>query len=238
MTELVLRNRQRTRPVNSPLLRRITSIILRDLLSLDHYDLAIYLVAAPEMARLNQRFLDHAGSTDVITFNYTGEAILTPSWPLSTPERKLAPSGESGGAAIAPSTASAGRRASRSPREPLPVGAKGTPTQPPRRLHGEIFICIDDAVKQARQFRTSWQYELIRYLIHGMLHLVGYDDLTPAGRSVMKHEENRLLRLLSRQFSLSHLANAGSAPARKSQMVNQAASVSLSKRTRVTRVRS
>src|SRR5881394_2832116 len=72
MTELVLCNRQRTRPVTSPLLRRITSMILRDLLSLDHYDLVLYLVAAPEMARLNKRFLDHAGSTDVITFDYTG----------------------------------------------------------------------------------------------------------------------------------------------------------------------
>ena len=205
MTELVLRNRQRTRPVNSPLLRRITSMILRDLLSLDHYDLAIYLVAAPEMARLNQRFLDHAGSTDVITFDYAGEAALA---------------------------------SSRKRIDTITVGAKGTPTQPSRRLHGEIFICIDDAVKQARQFRTSWQYELIRYLIHGMLHSVGYDDLTPAGRSVMKREENRLLRLLSRQFSLSHLANPRSSPARKSRMATRAASVSLSKRPGATRVRS
>src|SRR5436309_6537353 len=73
MTELVLRNRQRTRPLNSPLLRRITRVLLTDLLSLERFDLAIHLVAAPEMARLNQRFLDHAGSTDVITFDYAGE---------------------------------------------------------------------------------------------------------------------------------------------------------------------
>jgi len=212
MTELVLCNRQRTRPVTSPLLRRITSMILRDLLSLDHYDLVLYLVAAPEMARLNQRFLDHAGSTDVITFDYTGEAIRTPSRPhVGSPRKRI---------------------------DTIAVGAKGTPAPPPRRLHGEIFICIDDAVKQARQFRTSWQFELIRYLIHGVLHSVGYDDLTPAGRSVMKREENRLLRLLARQFSLSHLANAGSSPARKPQMVTRAASVSLSKRTGATRVRS
>ncbi len=71
MTELVLRNRQRTRNVNSPLLRRVTSVLLTDLLLLERSELAIHLVAAPEMARVNQQFLDHAGSTDVITFDYS-----------------------------------------------------------------------------------------------------------------------------------------------------------------------
>src|SRR6266478_4533366 len=67
MTELFLRNRQGTHFVNSPLLRRITKVLLTDLLSLERYELAIHLVAAPEMARVHQRFLEHAGSTDVIT---------------------------------------------------------------------------------------------------------------------------------------------------------------------------
>ena len=73
MTELLLRNRQRTRPFNSPLFGRITKVLLTDLLSLDRYELAIHLVAAPEMSRVNQRFFDHAGSTDVITFDYGEE---------------------------------------------------------------------------------------------------------------------------------------------------------------------
>ena len=166
MTELVLRNRQRTRNVNSPLLRRVTSVLLTDLLLLERSELAIHLVAAPEMARVNQQFLDHAGSTDVITFDYAGEL------------------------------------------DSLAVGERGGSIHLPEQLHGEIFICIDDAVKQARQFRTTWQSELARYLIHGVLHLVGYDDLTAAGRRVMKREENRLLRMLSRRFFLGHLAIA------------------------------
>jgi probable rRNA maturation factor len=187
MTELVLRNRQRTRSVNSPLLRRVTSALLTDLLSLERCELAIHLVAGPEMARVNQQFLDHAGSTDVISFDYTGE----------------------------------------------------------EQLHGEIFICIDAAVKQARQFRATWQSELVRYLIHGVLHLVGYDDLTPAGRRVMKREENRLLRMLSRQFSLRGLANTGPSSGgksrgtnRRSSIANRTVSVSLSKTALATRVRS
>ena len=47
-------------------------------------------------------------------------------------------------------------------------------------LHGEIFICVDEAVLQARKFRTSWQSEIVRYLVHGVLHLLGHDDSRPA----------------------------------------------------------
>ena len=177
MTELVLRNRQRTRAVNSPLLRRVTCLLLTDLLLVERCELAIHLVAAPEMARLNQRFLDHAGSTDVITFDYTGKL------------------------------------------DSMAVGDGAGSTHLPEQLHGEIFICIDDAVKQARQFRTTWQSELVRYLTHGVLHAVGYDDSTPADRCVMKREENRLLRTLSGQFCLRHLANAG--PRTGSQIANR-----------------
>jgi probable rRNA maturation factor len=68
-------------------------------------------------------------------------------------------------------------------------------------LHGEIFICADAAVTQARRFRTSWQSELIRYLIHGLLHLRGYDDQNALARRQMKREEDRLLRRVAARFN-------------------------------------
>lgn len=64
----------------------------------------------------------------------------------------------------------------------------------PQRLHGELFISVADAVKQAGEFGTAWPEELARYVIHGLLHLHGYDDLEPAKRRVMKREENRLVK--------------------------------------------
>jgi probable rRNA maturation factor len=73
-------------------------------------------------------------------------------------------------------------------------------------LHGEIVICLDEAVSQACQFRTSWQSELARYLIHGLLHLNGHDDLETADRRKMKRAENRLLKKIARRFALSKLA--------------------------------
>jgi probable rRNA maturation factor len=67
----------------------------------------------------------------------------------------------------------------------------------PGWLYGEIFICPKVAVDQARQFACPWQVELMRYVIHGVLHLLGHDDQAPAARRRMKAAENRALRWLT-----------------------------------------
>jgi len=59
---------------------------------------------------------------------------------------------------------------------------------------------------QAKEFKSSWQAEVVRYVVHGVLHLLGYDDLKPALRRRMKREENRLMRLLEREFTFARLA--------------------------------
>jgi probable rRNA maturation factor len=67
----------------------------------------------------------------------------------------------------------------------------------PAGIRGEIFICISEAERQAKLFGTGWQSEVVRYLIHGILHLAGYDDLQPVARKKMKREEERLVRKLA-----------------------------------------
>jgi ssRNA-specific RNase YbeY (16S rRNA maturation enzyme) len=47
--------------------------------------------------------------------------------------------------------------------------------------------------------------ELARYLVHGILHLRGYDDRRPAARREMKKEENRVLKALSRRLDWGKL---------------------------------
>jgi len=76
----------------------------------------------------------------------------------------------------------------------------------PSRICAEVFICVDVAIEQAREFRTTWQAEVVRYLVHSILHLCGHDDLQPAARRKMKQVENRLVAKLSRQFKLATLA--------------------------------
>jgi probable rRNA maturation factor len=72
-------------------------------------------------------------------------------------------------------------------------------------LNGELFICPAVAVEQAREFGTDWPSELVRYVIHGLLHLLGHDDLEPVARRKMKRAEERLLRDISHRFALSQL---------------------------------
>jgi probable rRNA maturation factor len=73
-------------------------------------------------------------------------------------------------------------------------------------ITGEILVCLPEARRQAQRFGVAWQNELLRYVIHGLLHLCDYDDQTPAQRSRMKQEEDRLLRALESRFPVKNLA--------------------------------
>jgi probable rRNA maturation factor len=76
-------------------------------------------------------------------------------------------------------------------------------------LLGDIIICVDEAVKQAARFRTSWQMELVRYAVHGVLHLLSFNDATTAQRRRMKVREDALLRAIAQRFPLSKLGRTG-----------------------------
>jgi probable rRNA maturation factor len=78
---------------------------------------------------------------------------------------------------------------------------------PAKGLAGEIIVCVDVAAEQARRFQVTWQAELARYVIHGILHLRGHDDQNAARRRRMKREEGRLLKELGGRFRLSKLAH-------------------------------
>jgi probable rRNA maturation factor len=79
-------------------------------------------------------------------------------------------------------------------------------TLAPPSIHGELFVCVEVAMNQAKEFKTSWQSEVVRYVVHGILHLLGYDDLKPHLRRAMKREENRLMRRLESRFSFAQLS--------------------------------
>ncbi len=59
-------------------------------------------------------------------------------------------------------------------------------------LDGEIFISIDDAKIFARKYNVSLSKEFTRLIIHGILHLKGYDDIKKNNRVKMKRIENNL----------------------------------------------
>jgi probable rRNA maturation factor len=59
--------------------------------------------------------------------------------------------------------------------------------------HGEIVISADTAATQARMFHTSVTAEIQLYLLHGLLHLAGFDDATPSERSEMHQLQKKLM---------------------------------------------
>ena len=110
------------------------------------FEVGVVFVDGKEITRLNETYLGHKGSTDIITFDYSESA---------------------------------------------------------EKITGELFISVPDALEFAQEFETSLESELARYCIHGFLHLIGFDDKTTARRKVMKAEENRLLRHLSKRNDLT-----------------------------------
>jgi probable rRNA maturation factor len=68
---------------------------------------------------------------------------------------------------------------------------------------GEIYVCAEIAVSWAARYgQHTPSKELVLYMIHGMLHLGGEDDLTPAARRRMRAAERRVLSALERRHSL------------------------------------
>ena len=153
MKELVIQNRQRKHRLNVPLLEEIARNALDQIFALDSYSCGVHIVSPKKMAQVNWEYLQHQGSTDVITFDHSDY-----------------------------------------PGQGEKLG-----------LSGEIFISFEDAIKQAQEFSTTPESELVRYVVHGFLHLLGYDDLVPKKRTIMKREENRAVRLLQGNFNLGKL---------------------------------
>lgn len=113
---------------------------LQKILNFSIDSLEINFINSDEILEINKNYLKHDYSTDIITFNYSGNNKL---------------------------------------------------------LDGEIFISAPDALENAEKFNVDFNQELLRLLIHGILHLEGYDDEEPEKKKVMKSLENKLVKELS-----------------------------------------
>jgi probable rRNA maturation factor len=105
-------------------------------------EISVALVDDHQIAEINQRYLNHAGATDVISFN------------LSEPD------------------------------------ASGSPCAV---LEGELVISVETADREAGRRGLSVESELSLYAVHGCLHLLGYDDGSPAEAERMRVAEEAVL---------------------------------------------
>lgn len=112
---------------------------LKSVLGISINSLSIVFLSSGSIRKINWEYLKHNYSTDIITFNYSGNNI---------------------------------------------------------DLDGEIFISVDDALENSKRFNCTVDNELFRLVIHGILHMIGYDDQTEIERKDMKKNENKFLNEL------------------------------------------
>ncbi len=68
------------------------------------------------------------------------------------------------------------------------------------RLNGDLFISVDSVRENALFYGTEFSDELNRVIVHGILHLVGYDDHSEEDIAVMRSKEDYYLGLRSKLF--------------------------------------
>ena len=64
------------------------------------------------------------------------------------------------------------------------------------KIAGELYISVPRVNDNANMFNTSFQRELFRVIIHGVFHLIGYDDQNLEQRKIMRKKEDEALTLL------------------------------------------
>ena len=60
-------------------------------------------------------------------------------------------------------------------------------------IDGEILISFEEAKQNAKKYNVSFEKELMRLVIHGVLHLLRFDDKNAISKKIMKKEENKLI---------------------------------------------
>jgi probable rRNA maturation factor len=62
-----------------------------------------------------------------------------------------------------------------------------------KEINGEIVVSVERAYKMAKYYHSTPKKELILYIIHGLLHLVGYNDINEKERRKMVRKQSQLL---------------------------------------------
>lgn len=65
-----------------------------------------------------------------------------------------------------------------------------------KELIADIAISTDTAARNAKKYRTSPLFEIYLYVVHGLLHVLGYDDITIRKRKIMQERTKLILATL------------------------------------------
>ena len=142
--EILIQDLQKKIPIRPQRIARLIKTILRKK-GIRSCQLSVVFVSPQRMRAINERYLKHSYTTDVLTFNFIKSSNLSL------------------------------------------LG---------RSINGEIIISPLMARHNARLYQTTTDHEIVLYLIHGILHLLGFDDHRPRDILKMRREEKKLLALV------------------------------------------
>ena len=130
---LVIVNNEENR-IEKKLVHKIVKKLVEDF-NFSIKNVQINFINSKEIKKINNKYLKHNYSTDIITFNYS--------------ETK-------------------------------------------KELDGEIYISIEDVASNSEKYKVTFMEEVLRLIIHGFLHLLGYDDKDKKNKVIMKRLEDKL----------------------------------------------
>ncbi|MCM8826225.1 MAG: rRNA maturation RNase YbeY [Candidatus Omnitrophica bacterium] len=61
---------------------------------------------------------------------------------------------------------------------------------------GEVIVSVEEALVNSKVYGTDWKEEIILYIIHGLLHILGYDDNSIKNKKIMEAKQRELLHSL------------------------------------------
>lgn len=100
-------------------------------------NISVIFTGKHDLLKMNNSFLSHNFHTDIITFNYNQETLIS----------------------------------------------------------GDLFIGIEQVAENAIEFKTTTKLELLRVIVHGVFHLIGYNDSTDKEKAEMRKREDKALVL-------------------------------------------
>lgn len=133
--------------------------------------ISLVLVDDDQIHQINRQYLGHDYPTDVISFLLDQSVVDSDTTPdgekCSEPDGRL-------------------------------DAADAVDRQPPQsgvRLEGELIVSTQTAVRAAAEHGWSPAAELLLYVVHGLLHLCGYDDVADNARPIMRSRERELMAM-------------------------------------------
>ena len=81
----------------------------------------------------------------------------------------------------------------------ISIGEKGTVPKrglSPKLIQGNLVISLDTTARQAKEYGNDFFYELMFYICHGILHILGWQDSTAAQRKKMWKKQEQILKTL------------------------------------------